>query len=332
MSARPSAISSVSKILIISLSNIGDVILTFPVIDVLREDLPGALLDVVVGPKPVALFKDNLHIHKVIVFNKHQPLREKARWLWRLKQERYDMVVDLRNTAIPFFLGARRKTPLRWTGRGRRHRKHEHLDRLRRVHDFCCEPETNYALSFDPREERYVSEMIDEHIGRQRFVAVGPGAADHAKRWASAGFARVCDVLRQEYGLGIVFVGDASDSAFIGEIREAMNSPAADCSGKTSLTQLACLIRRASLVLSNDSAIMHMASYLDVPVAALFGPTPAALYGPWGSQSCVIKKTDECPACREKSGGQRHTCMDAIQPDDVLTALKINFPQILSES
>ena len=64
--------SSVKKILVISLSNIGDVILTFPVIDILKEELPAAQLSVVVGPKAVSLFDDNPYIKEVIIFDKHQ--------------------------------------------------------------------------------------------------------------------------------------------------------------------------------------------------------------------------------------------------------------------
>ena len=60
--------------------------------------------------------------------------------------------------------------------------------------------------------------------------------------------------------------------------------------GRTSLLQLAAVLAGADLALVNDSGIMHLASYLDRPVVALFGPTDPFYYGPWGSSCVVLRK------------------------------------------
>src|SRR5271170_7912203 len=90
--------SEPKNILIVSHTNIGDVILTCPVIDILRRDFPQAKIDVVTGPKAVSLFADNPGFH-IKVFDKQATLKQKLAWFLDLYHEHYDCVVDLRRTA-----------------------------------------------------------------------------------------------------------------------------------------------------------------------------------------------------------------------------------------
>src|ERR1700690_3035462 len=95
--------SDPKRILVVSQTNIGDVVLTCPVIDILRRDFPKAKIDVVTGPKAVSLFEGNAGL-RVKVFDKQAPLRQKIAWFIGLIRERYDCVVDLRRTALALFL------------------------------------------------------------------------------------------------------------------------------------------------------------------------------------------------------------------------------------
>ena len=97
--------SKPKRILVVSQTNIGDVILTCPVIDILRRDFPQAQMDVIVGPKAVSLFGDNPHL-RIKVFDKQASLTQKIRWFLGLYQQHYDCVVDLRRTALAFFFNA----------------------------------------------------------------------------------------------------------------------------------------------------------------------------------------------------------------------------------
>lgn len=92
------------KILFITLSNIGDVILTFPVFDALHERFPDARISVVLGPKAKALFEGNPFVDQLVVFDKRSTLKEKWRWLRELRRERFDLVVDLRNSMMPYLV------------------------------------------------------------------------------------------------------------------------------------------------------------------------------------------------------------------------------------
>ena len=102
----------IKKILVISLSNIGDVILTFPVIDILKRDFAEARIDLVVGINGESLVAGNPCLGKIYVYRKNQTPWAILQWLRTLAKERYDCVVDLRNTAIPFLISAKIRTPL----------------------------------------------------------------------------------------------------------------------------------------------------------------------------------------------------------------------------
>ena len=93
------------RILVVSQTNIGDVVLTCPVIDILRRDFPQARIDVVTGPKAVSLFADNPNFG-IKVFDKQASLMKKWAWFLDLTRAHYDCVVDLRRTALAFFFSA----------------------------------------------------------------------------------------------------------------------------------------------------------------------------------------------------------------------------------
>ena len=128
--------SGPKRILVVSQTNIGDVVLTCPVIDILRRDFPQAKMDVVTGPKAVSLFADNPDL-RIKVFDKQAPLRQKFAWFLDLYQAHYDCVVDLRRTMLPFFLSAEvcHAGRIFWNAL-RGHKKDMHLNRLRQVYDF----------------------------------------------------------------------------------------------------------------------------------------------------------------------------------------------------
>src|SRR5438128_14496 len=129
MSGKPLDHSLIKNILVISLSNIGDVILTCPAIDILCRDFPSAQVTVVIGPKAATLLEGNARL-RVVVYDKHMPWAGQWHWFNTMRRECFDLVVDLRNTLLPFFLNTRVRTrPQGQSFKG--HMRQKHLDRLR---------------------------------------------------------------------------------------------------------------------------------------------------------------------------------------------------------
>ena len=108
----------------------------------------------------------------------------------------------------------------------------------------------------------------------------------------------------REKGKRVVLAGDQKDKTVSARIAASFSDGVIDLCGQTTLVELAGVIERASLSVTNDSGIMHLVSYFDRPVVALFGHTDPFFYGPWSSRCVVIRKG---------------ITMDAITVEDVVT-------------
>ncbi len=313
MSWKLSKNSSVKNILIITLSNIGDVVLTCPSIDILCQDFPSAKIWIVVGPKAVSLFEGNPRVHKVLVYDKHASLGNQVRWLWRLWKQSFELIVDFRHTMMPFFIHSRYHTPLISPQDKSGHRLQKHSSRLKAIYDF--KQLSAQRLTILPQANH------EAMLPAGHFVVIAPGAADAAKRWPIAKFAVLSDFI-VEQGLKVVFVGDHQDVPLIEELRRSMKYPALSLAGAIHLRELAFVLQNAKFAVTHDSGAMHLASYFNVPLIALWGPTDMKKYGPWSSRHQIIINRNSCPRCRHPKTDVPHQCMDAITVEEVINAVK----------
>ncbi len=309
--------SKIKKILVVSLSNIGDVILTFPVIDILMRDFPDTQIDVVVGPKAENLIKGHPGLRKVSLYRREQSPVDTLKWLQEMKTQHYDLAVDLRNSAIPFLVFAKHKTPL-MIARPKGHMRQQHLSRLKLVYDYSSESRPKEAFFISENDKNVVGKLLNA-IGS--FVVIAPGSRAENKRWREDGFAKLADYLGDQYNVKIVFVGDENDIEVVARIKSLMKNHSLDLTNQLTLAQLGGVLTLSRLAVVNDSAPMHLASYLDVPVAAFFGPTDPKKYGPWGKENIVIQKNGDCAACHGKKN-YLHDCMQAIGFEDAFSILE----------
>ena len=321
------------KILLITLSNIGDVILTLPVLDTLKEYFPHADITVMSGPRPRCLFEKNPHIVRHIVYDKHSPVENKIRLFFRLNKENFDLVVDLRNTFYGAFVRAHyRISPFLRIPADITHMRDRHLFRLQsvlsrmKVERLYEAAET--TLFVPPEDKKEVRALLLEHGVKDtdRIFIVSPGARSHVKRWSRKKFSELIKGLIAEFGAKIILVGDKDDEEIGHYIAQYSPYPVADLIGKTSLTQLAYLLQMARLVITNDSAILHIASYLNMPVVGIFGPTNENKYGPWSDNRRVAAKEIFCRPC-EKAQCRYKTleCLSRVKVEDVLGKIRDIF-------
>ena len=285
MFSRLSRSSEIKRILVVSLTNIGDVVLSLPVVDSLRAAFPAAELYLVVGPKSRSLFDDNPQITRLITYDKKMSWRENLSWFLDLRRVRFDLVIDLRNSMLPFLLDAGTIT---WPvfSAPKVHMRTKHLARLARVFDDGNVFAVRNAISLSAAQRLSVDRMLS---GWENYVVVAPGAADLRKRWTEEGFLDVVCHLHAK-GRCVVLVGDQNDTLVAARIAAAFPDGVLDLCGRTTLVELAGVLARAAFALTNDSGIMHLASYFDRPVIALFGRTDPFFYGPWSSRCVVLRK------------------------------------------
>ena len=319
----------IKKVLLISLTNIGDVILTFPVLDILKETFPLAELSVIIGPKAASLLKDNPHLKQVHIFDKRNTSFQTALWIWKLREEHFDLVIDLRNSAIPFMIAPRYRTSARVIKKESEHMKDKHIRRLRSVYPFPEKSAQQYAFAISLLDQEKVTQIKQKEIGAGKFVVLAPGAADQSKRWTEEGFAQVADHIATAYRVPVVLVGDKHDQAIAQRILKLTRQPAINLCGRLSLPQLGGLFPGCHLAIVNDSAPMHLASYLNIPILAIFGPTDPQKYGPWSTRSRFLRNNTQCLKCQDTKLNTPHTCITAITPRHLLESFEIKDNQII---
>lgn len=293
------------RILLVSLTNIGDAILTTPVLEALHRHWPSAAITLVVGPRAVSLFERDPRVAEVVAHEKDASWIDRVRLIWRLRPSRFDRVVNVRHGWLPRRPG---------------HRVLQHLEVIRRwgIPTEGLGPSVHVTPEDTAAADRWLSQITPG----APLVAVAPGARSHLKRWTTAGFAAVCDALIRERGAQILFVGDAADQPIVHEVRAKMAYPSLDMTGRTTLRQLAALFARMSLVVTNDSACLHLAGASGAPVVAVFGPTDPVKYGPRGAGDAVVRLGLICSPCERALCPYGHECLQTLSPGAVLAAAK----------
>ncbi|MGH9792807.1 MAG: glycosyltransferase family 9 protein, partial [Candidatus Acidiferrales bacterium] len=104
------------------------------------------------------------------------------------------------------------------------------------------------------------------------------------------------------------------------EVIRHMRGHAINLAGASSLLELAALMKKASLVISNDSGPMHLAAAVGTPVIGLFGRTDPRRVGPYGAGNVALKKPFDCSGCSRRACAREQSCLKLITVDDVLTA------------
>jgi lipopolysaccharide heptosyltransferase II len=140
------------------------------------------------------------------------------------------------------------------------------------------------------------------------------------KLWDSPNFVRLADRLIDKYGAQIIFSGQKQDSPSIEKIISLMSGQAVNASGKTSIKELACLLKYAQLVITTDTGPMHIAAAMGTPVVALFGPTAPWRTGPYSKKAAIVTGQLTCSPCYSRTC-KHISCMKAITVEDVLAAV-----------
>lgn len=314
--------SQVKRILVITLSNVGDIILTTPAIRTLAREFPGARMDVMAGPNGMDIFKCDPRIFKLIIYDKHLPIAEKRRLQLKLKRLSYDLVVDFRNTVFPLLIGPKFRTAtVQRFPRKAIHSIERHLHRLRSLG--IKDHERKSYIYIPEEDEKYAASILRECGIGESYVAVNPGAKSHLKRWTAEGFAAFCGRLMAECGVDVVLIGLKEDEKVVESVIEKMKRRPHNLAGRTNIRQLAAILKQAKLLVTNDSAPLHLGCAVGVKVLALFGPTDPKKYGPTGEFDCVMNEKLSCAPCESAMCKHNYECMKLISPDNVFETAKM---------
>lgn len=278
-------------ILVVSLSNIGDVVLTTPVIMNLALRFPNAHMTVITGPKALSLLEGSRYIHRLVVYDKKAPWLDKLRFVASLWRFHYDYVVDLRNTAIPFLVSAAKRSHLfRSYEKGGMRRRHLNvLTSMGLVVDEGVEP-------FDFYHARETESAVRHLYGQEpRGVLIAAGSASELKRWPLERFQQVIQYLLEHTEFPVYLIGDVSEKPYVDPLCAFDPGRVMNLAGALTLRETAALIAKSALLITNDSAAMHLGHEMRKNVVALFGPSDPEKYGREGGTFRIIRgqKADE---------------------------------------
>ena len=177
-------------------------------------------------------------------------------------------------------------------------------------------------FSFPIPEEatKRIDALMDYYGAEGKKLAVlAPGTIWETKQWRSAGFADVARYFLQK-GFAVMLIGAARERAACDQVAQ-LAPGAVNLAGETTLTELAALIRRSTISITNDSGPMHLAVAVDRPMVSIFGPTDPIWIGPYGRPGAVLQASIDCAPCylRQLSRCPNdHACMKEVSAQAVI--------------
>jgi heptosyltransferase-2 len=333
---------NMNRILIVEVNWRGDVLFSTPFIRALRKANPKSDIAALVVGRGYEILKNNPHVNQVILYEGDKGLfglTGKIKLIRQLKKYNFDTVFLLHRSAtralicrlagIPKRVGYYRKKRLflvNYPVSPPREQLHKVDYFLNLAQTLGIPAEGKYCEFFtDNEDENFARGFLkaQEILKGDLIVAVNPGGNWDLKRWPPENFARVCDRLIDKYKAKIVITGAKKDIELAERISSKMKSTPIIAAGKTNLSQLAALLKRVDLLISNDSAPLHIAASQQTKLIAVFGPTSPGITGPRSkADSVVLQKDVGCDVpCYDLSCRQAK-CMIAVTVDDVLGACR----------
>jgi lipopolysaccharide heptosyltransferase II len=277
-------------------------------------------------------------LNNVLLYQRGRGAQEFLPFLRRVRQQRFDLVLDLQRHLKSGFISF-------WSGAlirlGFHHRNTKEGNWLFNTHTIDAIPDFSLKLgqylkfadalglpgdgvSFDlrlrPEEEQHIETLLAET--QRPFAVFFLGSRWPSRFWFPQATAEVAQALQQEYGMAVVLVGGQSEVAFAQEVWVAARGELTNLSGKTTLRDLVGIFSRARLAMGPDSGPMHIAAATGIPVISLWGATSPVRSVPWGSETFVLQGPAACSPCYTRHCPIGRACMQRITPGHVMQKVR----------
>lgn len=314
------------KALVISVQGIGNTVLITPIINSLSQaayDVDAIVSDN--GSQEIVALTPN--VRKRYLWLEHDGvIGNLLRLRSELRLSRYDV-------AYALYPNGKRENALLWLARANRKIRHtdsRHFFRLlnflpagkklptEKRHDVNNNLrllETNGAARSDKPQislsdeahqfaERFfkVNNLLDKFV-----VALHPGGGGQAKRWSEDKYRDLCSRLIENEEIVLLVFGSIAEESLVRSITKPLNNRALAVCG-LGIDKVAALMEKSRLLIGNDSALVHIASALDVPVVAIWGYTDFYRVAPFNSKGLLIRIDYPCNPCYEFATGYIDDC------------------------
>lgn len=277
----------VTRILFITLSPVGDAIMTTPVLESLHRTYPGATVDIVADRRSSPLLSRCPYRGEILHKDKDKFLRGAADLLRRLWRRRYDLIVDVRTDGLAYLLRARRRlTKWRAVPYGP-HAVQGIMGVIREIQGEAPIPASRIWLG--EAERRYADTALAS-LPPGRWLALGPacGGREPEKIWPPEHYAALAEALRDSFA-AVVLVGGPADTTLTAAIARDLTLPWIDLAGRTDLLQAGAVLERAALFIGSDSGLGHLAAAVDTPALLFFANDRPERCLPWGGRTAWLR-------------------------------------------
>ena len=328
----------IERILIIRLAPLGETVLTTPVIRALRQHFQNAYIAYMVAPTREDLVAANPHLNEVLTYQASVP-----KLIYQIARRRFQMAIVLQPTfrlvlhtflaRIPFRVGfetnagGQKLLSLAVPNNTTQHETQRYLDVVRAlgVEVTDAEPE----VFVDSAGTAWVGNFLEsEKLNDNRpIIGLNPGAATAYRRWEASNFAVLGDRLHERYGAHIVITTGPREGELAVQVAKGMVHPPVIVNQATTM-ELAALLQRCDLYISNDTGPMHLSTAVNTPTLAVFGASNLTQWAPpWDKHAVVARES--CPFLKTLSSKawDAHTDraranFEAITPDRVMAAVE----------
>jgi heptosyltransferase I len=333
-----------SRILLIKPSALGDVVHTIPVLMKLRRRFPRARIDWLITPENAEIVRSHPALSNVVLFSRRDFSKRGHRWramlaffdlLKQIRGAKYDLVIDMHGQVRSAFFTLISGAPVRigfdrpikraltvsaehdlrnipshgWRGA----REGSWIAYTHRIPIDDDPPDLTIHLSTETLHN--AERLLAAHgvPASKPLVVLVPGTIWETKHWTIEGFAGVAQQFLHD-GFAVALVGTTRDQPRCRQIATAVPG-ICDLSGETTPADLAALIRRAEVAVTNDSGSMHLAASLGKPMVSIFGPTNPVHIGPYQRPESVVRVDLPCSPCNYRRLSQcpfDHACMKQV--------------------
>jgi ADP-heptose:LPS heptosyltransferase len=286
-------------------------------------------LTIAAGPVAAPLFEAVPGLERLIIIRKRALSLHWLGLYGRVAARRWEMVVDLRGSALAWLLRAgERRVTVKGDKRENKVRQLAHL--------FALDPPPSPRLWLAPRHEQQAETLLPPG---PPVLAIGPAANWRGKQWRAERFA--------ELALRLTTADGALPGARVAVLAAAHERPQAepllaavpagrviDLIGRTDLLTAAAVLRRCALFVGNDTGLMHIAAASGVPTLGLFGPSPVEEYAPWGPRTAIVHTAQERTTMFPEGFNHRttDTLMDTLSVEAAEAGVRALWARVASKA
>jgi len=274
----------IKKILFVSLSNIGDAVMTLPTLIYLKKIYPSAKFDLICDARSVEIFQFFPSINKIYIRDKKGGISYQLRFIRKIRQTNYDLAVDLKTDFLLWFLRVKRKI-------------HKVNDKsLHSVEKHFISICSNLKKIPDPKI--YIPTKLQNNIknifpsNKGKTIALALGANSNHKVWSTENYVRLLKLLKIHFK-NIILIGSKNEMDKAQLFKKLYTKKVYDFCGKLTLLETASVIKKSDFFIGNDSGLGHIASAVNTQSFIIFGDGDPDRYHPWGNKSSWYQNNEK---------------------------------------